>query len=300
MMPDAFPIVHALSFDIEDWFHIIDVDSVKDPGSWDSFPSIVEEQTKEIIELLKEFRVTATFFILGWIAERYPDLVRRIADQGHEIGTHSFWHRKIFDLSPNEFHEDLVDSIDVLEQHRGVKVKGFRAPSFSIIPGTEWAFDVIKKVGLAYDASLFPARRAHGGYPCQRAPHMRECSKSGNIPELPMSVLGIGPVKLCFSGGGYFRLLPASLIARGIRATETAGRSAVLYLHPRDFATNCPRVSMSPYRRFKCHVGQSNTTKKLRKLLANFRFSTCYEVLRRHSLVPNIPVTAEGSNSSRE
>ncbi len=285
-MSNSREITHALSFDIEDWFHMVEIEAAADPDRWPSFASIVRRRTRQILLLLEEFDVRATFFVLGWIAERYPDLVREIADRGHEIGTHSFWHRKVYELTPDVFHEDLHDSIEVLQQHSGVTVRGFRAPSFSIIPGTDWAFDVIGKVGLQYDASLFPARRAHGGYPCQPGPHLRPSGDSGSVAELPMSVLRLGPARLCFSGGGYFRLLPAWLIEYGMRRAEKAGRPAVVYLHPRDFAIDCPVVPMSAYRRFKCYVGQGSTEGKLRLLLQMHRFTTCYEVLRQQGLLP--------------
>lgn len=293
MANDPSHITHALSFDIEDWFHIVEIEAAADPQRWPSFSSIVERRTRQIIDILGEFDLQATFFVLGWIAERYPQLVRMIAEEGHEIGTHSFWHRKVYDLTPDVFHEDLHDSIEVLEQHSGVEVRGFRAPSFSIVPGTEWAFEVIRKVGLQYDASLFPARRAHGGYPCDPAPHLRRVSQSEVLAELPMSILKWGPARLCFSGGGYFRLLPAWMIQYGIRRAEKAGRPAVIYLHPRDFAIDCPTAAMPIYRRFKCYVGQGTTEGKLRGLLKRYRFTTCWEVLRQRRLLPDEKLPAK-------
>lgn len=278
-------ITHALSFDIEDWFHLIEVDATSDPSAWRTFPTIVVERTREILDLLAGFNVKATFFILGWIAERYPELVSMVAEGGHEIGSHSYWHRKVYELTPDSFRDDLQRSIEVLESHPGVKVRGFRAPSFSITPGTEWAFDVMKELGIEYDASLFPANRAHGGYPCALVPHTRTSPSSGTIAELPMSVWVAGPVRVCFSGGGYFRLLPAWFIDRCFRLAEEAGRSSVVYLHPRDLATDCPRVPMPLYRRFKCYVGQRTTARKLRYLLSRFRFDTCHQVLLNHHLL---------------
>jgi len=293
---------HALSFDIEDWFHIVGIKATTDPTRWVEFPSIVERYTRQIVGLLREFDVRATFFVLGWIAERYPSVVRMIADAGHEIGTHSFWHRRVGELSPDAFYEDLLDSIEVLEQHEGVKVRGFRAPSFSIVPGMEWAFDVIKKCGLEYDASLFPARRAHGGgYAGADGPCLVESQESGPLAELPIAVFPRGPFRFCFSGGGYFRLFPGWLVEYGVRRLEASGQSAVLYLHPRDFATDCPKVSMPLHRRFKCYVGRGSTAAKLRRLLTRHRFSTCYDVLCQHGLLqtgePSVETDIEGQTS---
>lgn len=270
---------HALSFDIEDWFHIVDIPAVGDKARWGEFSSIVVPRTRQILDTLREYRTLATFFVLGWVAERYPDVVRMIADEGHEIGSHSFWHRKVFTMDRSEFQEDVKASIDAIQTCSGVQVVGFRAPSFSITPGCEWAFDAIAELGLRYDASLFPAARAHGGYICGLGPHWIRISGNRALRELPMSVMTIGARKFCFSGGGYLRLLPSSVIHFGVRQTERHGRPTVIYLHPRDFAPDCPVVPMPLMRRFKCYVGLGTTDAKLRKLLASYRFTTCGAVL---------------------
>lgn len=273
-------IVDALSFDIEDWFHMVEVDAVSDPASWPSLPSLVERYTDWILETLAEHDTRATFFILGWIAERHPDLVRRIGDAGHELGTHSHWHRKVYELDPETFREDIRESVGHIESAAGRKVLGFRAPSFSITPGAEWAIDVLLDEGLVYDASLFPARRGHGGYPCPTGPHTFEGAPSGrSIPELPMSVMRLAGRPLPFSGGGYLRLLPGWLIRRGFQQLHARDEPVVVYLHPRDFAPDCPRAPMPLHRRFKCYVGLRTTKSKLRMLLRSFRFDTCAGVL---------------------
>lgn len=279
-MTDATPITNALSFDIEDWFHMVEIDAVADPDTWPELPSIVVDYTQWIVDTLAAHQTRATFFVLGWVAERHPEIARMIVDGGHELGTHSYWHRKVYDLSPEAFYADMKRSIDVLEDQSGRKVRGFRAPSFSITPGAEWAFDVLHDLGLAYDASLFPARRGHGGYPCPRAPHVFTGAPSGRpMPELPMSVLPLGPARLPFSGGGYLRLLPASAIRWCFDRTHRDGLPVVVYLHPRDFAPECPRVPMPLHRKFKCYVGLKQTKAKLRLLLERYRFDTCASVL---------------------
>lgn len=276
-------ITHALSFDIEDWFHIVEVKAVEDPATWPELSaksSLVERYTDLILRICDDHRVRATFFILGWIADRHPALVRRIADAGHEIGTHSFWHRKVYELAPETFSDDIRDSIAAIRAAApGTEVRGFRAPSFSITPGAEWAFDVLADHGITYDASLFPAPRGHGGYACTRGPHRLTTPRGRALPELPMSIARFGPVRLCYSGGGYLRLLPLGMIRRGIAQEAAAGRPTVVYLHPRDFAPDCPRVPMPPHRRFKCYVGMRSTEGKLRALLADHRWDTCAAVL---------------------
>lgn len=274
------PIVNALSFDIEDWFHMVEIDAVADPEKWPSLPSLVQRDTRWIVETVSEAGVRATFFVLGWVAKRHPQIVRMIADAGHELGTHSFWHRRVDQLTPEQFYEDLKQSIDVIEQQAGKKVLGFRAPSFSITPGAEWAFDVMHDVGLQYDASLFPARRGHGGYPCPQEMHRFTKAPSGRpMPELPMSVMSFGPAKLPFSGGGYLRLLPKAVINYGFKRFHQQGLPVVVYLHPRDFAPDCPRAPMPLHRKFKCYVGLSSTKDKLKMMLGRHRFDTCAQVL---------------------
>lgn len=272
--------LHALSFDIEDWFHIVDIPGLEDPAKWDGLESLVERRTDDILATLRKHRARATFFVLGWIADRHPALVRRIAEAGHELGSHSYWHRRVYTLDPAEFRSDTLRSLDAIESACGVRPKGYRAPSFSILKGTEWALDVLLDCGITWDASLFPAPRGHGGYPCSDAPHAFAALPSGrSIPELPLGVMRILGRGLCFSGGGYMRLLPLWVIERGFAQFEQRGLPAVVYLHPRDFAPECPRVPMPWTRRFKCYVGMHTTMPKLEALLERHRFAPCGEVL---------------------
>ena len=299
--------LHALSFDIEDWFHIVEVRALEDPNQWPKLhaqSSLVERYTDLILKICDDHNTRATFFILGWVAERHPQLLARIHNAGHELATHSFWHRKVYELTPDTFLQDLRDSIDAITSAlpsspssttRHSPLLGFRAPSFSITPGAEWAFDAILDAGLAYDASLFPAPRGHGGYACTRGPHTITTPKGRSLPELPMSIapIGLGPLRkpMCYSGGGYLRLLPQRLIRQGVASEAAHGRPTVVYLHPRDFAPDCPRAKMPPHRRFKCYVGLDTTEAKLRALLADntLRWDTCAAVLEARGLLPNNP-----------
>jgi polysaccharide deacetylase family protein (PEP-CTERM system associated) len=292
-------VINALSFDIEDWFHLMEVEEVSDPRKWPSLPSLVERETDRIIGILSAADVRGTFFVLGWVARRYPKLVRRISDAGHELASHSYWHRRVDRLAPHEFKDDLRESIDVTEQAGGQKVRGFRAPSFSITPGAEWAFDVMHELGLSYDASLFPARRGHGGYPCPQHPHLFQVTPSGRqMPELPMSVWRKGPLKVPFSGGGYLRALPLSLIHHGFAHFHRQRLPVVVYLHPRDFAPDTPRIPMPLQRRFKCYVGLHTTCSKLHSLLDHYRWDTCATVLEtvlRGGVMPSIETDSKGA-----
>ena len=275
-------VTHALSFDIEDWFHIVEVEGLE-AQRWEALSaesSLVERYTDRILEICAEFDARATFFVLGWIAERHPQLIRRIADAGHEVGSHSHMHHKVYEMDPANFREDLRRSVGAIGEAAGVRAAGFRAPSFSITPGSEWAFDALLDEGFAYDASLFPASRGHGGYPCPQAAHEVTAPSGRTLPELPMSVMRLGPRRIAFSGGGYLRLLPGRMIRKGFDACAQRGQPAVVYLHPRDFAVDCPRAPMPPVRRFKCYVGLASTAPKLRMLLQTYRFDTCAAALQ--------------------
>ena len=279
--------LHALSFDIEDWFHIVDIPGLDDPAKWDTMESLVQRRTDDILAALDRHRVRATFFVLGWIAARHPALVRRIHDAGHELASHSFWHRRVFTLDPEEFRRDTLLSLDAIEAACGVRPQGYRAPSFSILKGTEWALDVLLDCGIRWDSSLFPAPRGHGGYPCADAPHLFTALPSGRVmPELPLGVMRIAGRGLCFSGGGYMRLLPLWCIERGFAQFAKRDLPVVIYLHPRDFAPECPRVPMPLTRKFKCYVGMHTTMPKLEALLQRHAFAPCSDVLRNLGLLP--------------
>ena len=273
-------ITHALSFDIEDWFHMVEIDAVSDPTEWDRMPSIVERETEWILSTLEAAGVQATFFVLGWIAQKYPALVKSIADANHEVSSHSFWHRRVDLMSRDEFVSDLRDSLTAIRESGVEHCPGYRAPTFSIVPGVEWAIDELIDMGFEYDASLFPVPREHGGYPCPRDPHTCQIAPSGrSIPELPMSVMKIGPKTTGFSGGGFFRLFPRQIIRRGFDQSERAGRPVVVYMHPRDFAPDTPRVPMSPVRKFKCYVGLKSARDKFRWMLDRWAFGTCSQAI---------------------
>lgn len=269
-----------MTFDVEDWFHLVEIEAVADPAKWPGFPSLVEERTRFILRVLDEHKTRATFFVLGWVAERYPGIVGEIAARGHEVASHGHMHGPVFSQKPAEFRDDVRRSLDAIARGTDRPVRGYRAPSFSITPGTEWAFDVLAELGFAYDASLFPGSRGHGGYPCPEEPHTLATPSGATLAELPMSVGRFGAVRTAYSGGGYLRLLPAWMIRRGVAQSHRAGRPVVTYLHPRDFAPDGPRVPMPMIRRFKCYVGLRSAERKLRMLLDRYRWGTCEDVLR--------------------
>ena len=261
------------------------VRAMADRSRWDTFERTVEPLTNRILSVLAEHDTRGTFFVLGWVADRYPALVRRIAEAGHEIGSHSYWHREVYEHTPATFREDLKRSIGVLEDNCGQRVLGYRAPSFSLTPGCEWALDIMLDLGLRYDASVFPVARAHGGYPLPTQTPATcvslDTPTGRTIRELPMSVMrlpGWGK-RVAFSGGGYFRVLPWWLVKRGFAQHNAAGKPAVLYLHPWDFAPGGPSLPMRRFQKFKCYHNRNQTERRLRELLHRYAFDTCANVM---------------------
>ena len=273
-------LVHALSFDIEDWFHILGIPDLEDRTTWESRPSLVERYTDEILQLCADADAKGTFFILGWVAERYPKLVARIAAEGHEIGSHSYWHSLVTAQSRSEFAAELERSIVAIEDSGGAPVRGFRAPSFSIEPGTEWALEILLDAGLEFDASLYPARRMNGGYQVETKPHRFPLASGRSIPELPMSVLPLGALSAGFSGGGYLRVMPLPLIKWGMDRLARNSQPTVVYMHPRDIAPDTPRVAMPAHRKFMTYVGTKRARDKLAQLLRDYDWAPCGEVLK--------------------
>jgi polysaccharide deacetylase family protein (PEP-CTERM system associated) len=275
----ACSVVNALSFDIEEWFHLLDMPAVADRRQWAKFPALAERYTHRILRILGDADVRATFFMVGWVARRYPKLARTIVDHGHEVASHSYWHQSIHELSEEQFRKDLTQSVDVIEQQTGRKVLGFRAPGFTLNGQMNWAFDVMLDLGLKYDASLMPVRHTDHGAGL-RHPHCITDTPSGRpIMELPASVLRLGPLSTRYCGGGYLRMMPSVLLKQCIAWQNHRGLPVVVYMHPRDIAPDCPRIAMPAHRRFRCYVGLRTAERKLGMLLRHFRFDACAAVL---------------------
>jgi polysaccharide deacetylase family protein (PEP-CTERM system associated) len=264
--------MHILSFDIEEWFHLLEHDAVRHETSWGSFERKLPRMLDRILGLLDESGAKATFFCLGWVGREYPELVRKIDAGGHEIASHSDLHTLIFEQKRNEFRDELRRSRDSLEQITGSAVRAFRAPGFSLIPSCAWAFDVLVEEGFEVDCSIFPARRAHGGFPDFGASRpLRIGTPSGELREFPMSTAEVAGRRLVFSGGGYFRLLPLSVLQRLWRRSEYT----MTYFHPRDFEPDQAYLpGLGPLRRFKSYYGLGQAEAKLRSILREFSFES--------------------------
>jgi polysaccharide deacetylase family protein (PEP-CTERM system associated) len=270
------PVINALSFDVEDYFQVSNFDSLVKFEDWDRFQSRVERNTETILNIVAGCGVKATFFVLGWVAERFPALVRRIADAGHELATHGHRHRLIYDQRPDEFRAELSKSIDLIEQAGGQKVLGHRAASFSITERSLWAIDVLQEAGLRYDSSIFPVRHPRYGIPnAPRAPY----EIRPGFWEFPMATVTIGSTNLPVAGGGYFRLYPYAVTRWGLRRINAEGRPAIVYLHPWEFDPGQPRLAASWQARFRHYNNLGKTARRLRLLCGDFRFASAREVL---------------------
>lgn len=259
-----------LTFDIEDWFHILDNPDTKGVSQWSRFESRLVQNMDTIFEILEETNQKATFFVVGWIAEKHPDQVRRIVEGGHEIGSHTHLHQLIYEQTPQDFDEDLKRSIQTLENVTGSKVKSFRAPGFSLTSQTPWAFDSLLNQGVEIDCSIFPTSRAHGGFESFGVAKPTIVEYEGmSIKEFPINTTKSFGKEIIFSGGGYFRLFPYSSIKSFTKKSDYI----MTYFHPRDFDPNQPMVpGLSPMRKFKSYYGLSKTKNKLQKWIHDFEF----------------------------
>jgi len=268
---DAAP-ANILTVDVEDWFHILEIEGGYTRADWPRLESRVAANTDRLLAILAEHDVRATFFVVGWVARRHPDLVRRIVAAGHEIASHSWWHEIVGRHSRQSAREDLAAARALLEDLAGSPVTGFRAPGNSVGPAQAWVFDVLVETGHRYDASISPGFASHGGFPhAPLAPHRIRCA-AGEIDEIPMSTVGLAGRRFPYAGGGWLRLFPYPLLRAAARSEARAGRPTCLYLHPREIDPGQPRMALPALRRFKYYVGLSGAEAKLRALLRDFRW----------------------------
>jgi polysaccharide deacetylase family protein (PEP-CTERM system associated) len=274
------------TIDVEDWFHILDLPCTPSLSEWDRLPSRVERNLLRLLDLLSEYDAHATCFFLGWVAERFPHLVREAASRGHEIASHGYAHKLVFQMQREEFREDALRSRGILEQISGAAVLGYRAAGFSVIEETSWFFEELESAGYAYDSSVFPATRGHGGLEsAKRAPHRTRGAE--RLVEFPVSVADTFGRPLCFFGGGYLRLFPDWLILKKGREVLDEHRPLIFYVHPREIDPAHPRLPMNLRRRFKSYVNLSDTERKLHKILAAFPMVTFREYLTQMETQPS-------------
>src|SRR5215467_14057594 len=232
------------SVDVEDWFHILQIPGAPGIADWDSLPSRVEMDFLRLLDLFDETGVKVTCFFLGWVGERFPNLVREALGRGHEIASHGYAHQLVFEQSWDEFLLDIRRAKSILEDAAGQAVNGYRSPGFSATTRTDWFFECLAEAGYEYDSSIFPAKRNHGGIVnARREPHSVE-TPQGPILEFPVSVADVVGRPMCFFGGGYLRLFPYSWIRRAAEQVIAGGRPVIFYVHPREIDPNHPRLKM--------------------------------------------------------
>jgi polysaccharide deacetylase family protein (PEP-CTERM system associated) len=265
---------NIITIDVEDWFHILENPAVPTIDRWDGLESRVERNVNNLLELFSETGVKATFFWLGWIAERNKKLVELCTKEGHEIASHGYAHLLITETERKNFKKDILHSKKLLEDIAGVPVKGFRASGFSITESTRWAFDVIKEAGFDYDSSIFPTSHGHGGIPGSELVPYTIRTQYGPLVEYPMSVVEIAGKRFSLFGGGYLRISPIWLIKWGIEKLVKNNRPLIIYIHPREIDPHHPRIRLGLKRNFKCYVNLHTTYRKLEWLCKRNEFIT--------------------------
>jgi polysaccharide deacetylase family protein (PEP-CTERM system associated) len=260
------PVLNGLSVDVEDWFQVGAFERVIDRADWDTLPARVEANTDAVLDLFAETGAKATFFTLGWVAERNPRLIRRIADAGHEVASHGWDHQRVFTMTADRFRDDLARTRKVLEDAGGQAVTGYRAPSFSIDSRTPWAHPVLAEAGYRYSSSVAPV--AHDHYGWREAPRYAfRPLADADLIELPVTVAEIAGRRLA-TGGGFFRLLPAALTDLAVRQVNAERQPAVFYFHPWEIDPAQPRVAHAPLRARLRHYSRLGAMAgKLRRLI---------------------------------
>jgi polysaccharide deacetylase family protein (PEP-CTERM system associated) len=259
---------HIMSIDVEDYFHVEAFADIVDRARWGTYECRVEANTRRLLDLLDEHAVEATFFILGWVAERFPGLVREIVARGHEPACHSYWHRLIYRLAPRAFAEDTRRAKDVIEQAAGVAVVGYRAPSYSITARSLWALEVLAEAGFAYDSSIFPIRHDVYGIPDAPRHPFRVATASGPLIEYPITTFRLlGRHNLPVGGGGYLRIFPSWYTRMGCARARRDGLPIIAYIHPWEVDPDQPRLGGRLKARLRHYTNLSRTEGRLHALL---------------------------------
>lgn len=294
---------NALSVDLEEWFQVSNFDRVIDRRAWGALPSRVTAPTARLLDLFDEAGCRATFFVLGWVAERHPRLVRTVAERGHEIACHGYGHELVYALGPERFRADLRRARTVLEDAVGGPVHGYRAPSYSITRDSLWALSILVEEGFGYDSSIFPIRHPRYGIPgFARHPVRLDLGGGSAIREFPLTTAALGPLRLPVAGGAYLRFLPGALFRWAFGRLARNGEPTVLYTHPWELDPGQPRPAVGWRVRVNHYFNLGRTEGRLRGLLRRHRFAPLGEVLAHLEAgdrLPMVPLPA-GTGSRRE
>ncbi len=272
-------VAHVLTVDLEDYFQVSAYADVFPPERWDDVPPRVEIGTRRLLDLCRRHRIRATFFVLGWVAERFPGLVRDIRQQGHRIGCHSWGHRLVYDMSPGEFRADLRRAVAAIEQACGVRPTAYRAPSFSITRESLWALPILAEEGFEIDSSIYPVRHDRYGLPAAPLEPWRPAEAGGHLVEIPPPTVRCCGINVPVAGGGYLRLYPLWLTRLALRAMERRHRPGVIYVHPWELDPDQPVVGNGLVRTARHRIGLGRVERRLDMLLSRHRFADLDQVI---------------------
>lgn len=272
----------TFTVDVEDYFQVSSFSSVISTDDWDHYECRVEANTRRVLEIAAKESTTGTFFILGWVAERYPDLVKEIQNAGHEIGCHSHWHQLVYELGPDRFRFDLRESRDILQQITGNPVTMYRSPSFSITKESLWALDILVEEGFTIDSSIYPVRHDRYGIPDSPTSPYKIQTQAGPIVQVPGMVCSVGKTNIPVGGGGYLRLLPWFVTERMLRRVRQQNRPLNVYIHPWEFDPEQPRIQASMKSKFRHYQNLKTTAPKITQMLQTFDLTTMSRVVNEY------------------
>lgn len=273
-------IKNALTVDVEDYFHVSAFAKSISHKDWDKQPLRVERNTHRLLDLFDDAQVKATFFVLGWVAERNKSLIKEIAERGHEVASHGYSHQLIYNQTQDVFREETIRSKSLLEEIVQVPVRGYRAASYSITNDSLWALDILAETGFGYDSSIFPVRHDRYGIPdAEEAPHILKTPQGHSLVEFPLSTAKIFNYKLPVAGGGYFRLYPYVLTRAGLRQVNSRQQPFIFYLHPWEIDPDQPKVDAGWFSRFRHYNNLEKCEPRLQRLMKDFKFGTAWQVL---------------------
>lgn len=284
------PIYNALTIDVEDYFQVAALADAVSRDKWHSMEYRVEANVDRLLELLDEKQCKATFFTLGWVADKSPDLVRAIQRAGHELASHGYSHQLIYNQTPEIFREETRRSKALLEDITGEAITGYRAASYSITSQSRWALDILAEEGFTWDSSIFPVHHDRYGMPgTPRWPHRLKTDKGYELAEFPLSTLKFPGYTLPIAGGGYFRLFPYWFSKWGLGSINRQGQPFVFYLHPWEIDPGQPRLDVKWFSRFRHYNNLDVCEQRLTKLLGQFRFTTMSDVLKAEGVLDGLP-----------
>ncbi|MEW8034637.1 MAG: XrtA system polysaccharide deacetylase [Candidatus Thiodiazotropha sp.] len=277
-------VVNAITVDVEDYFQVSAFAKNIEKDNWCDYESRVERNTHKLLEIFAQYNTKGTFFVLGWIAERFPNLINEIEQAGHEIASHGYSHDLVYNQTIDKFREETGRTKEILENIINKPIYGYRAASYSIVKKSIWALDILTELGFTYDSSIFPIVHDRYGIPgAKTEPHVYKTEGGNSIIEFPISTVGLGKTRLPISGGGYFRLLPYWITRSGLNKINNKEKKPfIFYMHPWEIDTGQPRIKSNMLSEFRHYNNISKFDQRLRKLLQDFKFSTVSDVLKRN------------------